>query len=209
MSWKQVQFYKNTFLPATGVPRLPMLVSEHTEAQSSRDLSKAMSVSKLLFSKVLPVITALTKWIYYLFPLQLPFSSCEETFLMFIHLKAKLCLDMQLVQPRPMRSCVMTHLQLFASLAKEWWQKEHHFKAKPGIKTPPNLTMCRQHNWYLVTHQGAFSWKAAMLTDSVSLPKGTEPREAEATSPERRLYHSIKIHFQWQKQKGSQSNLCF
>lgn len=76
ISWKQVQLYKNTFLPATGVPGLPILVSEYTEAQSSRHLSKAMSMGKLLFSKILPVIIALTKWIHCLFPLQLPFSSC-------------------------------------------------------------------------------------------------------------------------------------
>lgn len=80
ISWKQVQFYKNTFLAATGVPRLPMLVSEYAEAQSSRDLRKAMSVGKLLFSTVLLVIAALTKWIYYLFPLHLPFSSCALHF---------------------------------------------------------------------------------------------------------------------------------
>lgn len=80
IAWKQVQLYKNTFLPATGVPRLPILVSEYTEAQSSRDLSKAMSVGKLLFSKILPVIIALTKWIHCLFPLQLPFSSCALHF---------------------------------------------------------------------------------------------------------------------------------
>lgn len=127
ISWKQAQFYKNTFFPAAGVSKLPMLVSEHTEAQSSRDLSKAMSVGKLSFSKVLPVITALTKWIHYLFLLQLPFSSCALHFKCLYIKRPNCALTCSSYSRDLWDPCVMTHLQLFASLAKEWWQKESPF----------------------------------------------------------------------------------
>lgn len=101
----------------------------------------------------------------------------------------------QFVQPWAVRSYSHIYNCLLNAQENDGKNSNYFKEENPALKKKKIITMCRLFAtgiWF--THQGAFSRMAAVLTDTMSLPKTAGPHEAQLTYPERRLYCSIKTY---------------